>query len=124
MGVTDLTCTRIGQKFKYSQIISPYKVKLMELRELSCHNPTIQMLDSSVLEGWPQHKRDVPLPLKSFWNVRNDFLCSRWNPSPGQQACHSIGMEIRYTPEIAYKSLRHCKNQSLWTYNGILACYD
>ena len=25
------------------------------------------------MEGWPQHKRDVPSSLKSFWNVRNDI---------------------------------------------------
>jgi len=48
-------------------------VKLMELRELNCNYPTMQMLHRYAMEGWPEHKRDVPLSLKSFWNVRNDI---------------------------------------------------
>ena len=43
----------------------------MELRELNCNDPTMQMLHRYALEGWPQHKRDVLPSLKSFWNVRN-----------------------------------------------------
>ena len=31
------------------------------------------MLHRYAMEGWPQHKRDVPPSLKSFWNVRNDI---------------------------------------------------
>ena len=48
-------------------------VKLMELRELNRNDPTMQMLHRYAMEGWPQHKRDVPHSLKSFWNVRNDI---------------------------------------------------
>ena len=48
-------------------------VKLMELRELNCSDPTMQMLHRYAMEGWPQHKRDVLPSLKSFWNVRNDI---------------------------------------------------
>ena len=48
-------------------------VKLMELRELNCNDPTMQMLQRYAMEGWPEHKRDVPLSLKPFWNVRNDI---------------------------------------------------
>ena len=31
------------------------------------------MLHRYAIEGWPQHKRDVPPSLKSFWNARNDI---------------------------------------------------
>ena len=48
-------------------------VKLMELRELNCSDPTMQMLHRYAMEGWPQHKRDVPPSLQPFWNVRNDI---------------------------------------------------
>ena len=48
-------------------------VKLMELRELNCSDPTMQMLHRYAMEGWPQHKRDVLPFLKSLWNVRNDI---------------------------------------------------
>jgi hypothetical protein len=48
-------------------------VKLMELRERNCNDSTMQMLHRYAMEGWPEHKRDVPPPLKSFWNVRNDI---------------------------------------------------
>ena len=48
-------------------------VKLMELRQLNYYAPTMQMLHRYAMEGWPQHKTDVPPSLKSFWNVRNDI---------------------------------------------------
>ena len=48
-------------------------VKLMELRELNYSDPTMQMLHKYAREGWPEHKRNVPSPLKSFWDVRNDI---------------------------------------------------
>ena len=48
-------------------------VKLMELRQLNDNDSTMQMLHRYAMEGWPQHKRDVPPSLKSFWNVRNDI---------------------------------------------------
>ena len=48
-------------------------VKLMELRELNHSDPTMQMLHKFTKEGWPEHKRNVPSPLKSFWDVRNDI---------------------------------------------------
>ena len=49
------------------------EVKLMELREHNRNDPTIQMLHRYGTKGWPEHKRDVPSPLKSFWDVRNDI---------------------------------------------------
>ena len=33
----------------------------------------MQMLHKLTKEGWPEHKRNVPSPLKSFWDVRNDI---------------------------------------------------
>ena len=48
-------------------------VKLMELRELNCDDPTEQILHGYAMEDWPQHKRYVPPSLKSFWNVMNDI---------------------------------------------------
>lgn len=48
-------------------------VKLMELRQLNDNDSTMHMLHRYAMEGWPQHKRDVPPSLKSFWNVRNDI---------------------------------------------------
>ena len=48
-------------------------VKLKELREFISDDPTMQMLHTYSMEGWPHHKRDVPPPLKSFWDVRNDI---------------------------------------------------
>ena len=48
-------------------------VKLVELRELNCNDPTMQQLHRYAMEGWPQHKRDVNPSIKSFWNVRSDI---------------------------------------------------
>ena len=48
-------------------------VKLMELRELNHNYPNMQMLHRYALGGWPEHMRDVPSPLKSLWDVRNDI---------------------------------------------------
>ena len=31
------------------------------------------MLHTYVREGWPEHKRDIPPYLKSFWDVRNNI---------------------------------------------------
>jgi len=47
--------------------------KLKELQEFNSDDPTMQMLHTYSMEGWPHHKHDVPPPLKSFWNVRNDI---------------------------------------------------
>lgn len=44
----------------------------MELRELNRTNPTMKMLFRCATKSWPEHKRDVPSPLKSFWDVPND----------------------------------------------------
>jgi len=48
-------------------------VKLKELQEFNSDDPTMQMLHTYPMEGWPHHKCDVPPPLKSFWNVPNDI---------------------------------------------------
>ncbi|PFX23103.1 Transposon Tf2-9 polyprotein [Stylophora pistillata] len=48
-------------------------MKLMDLPQLNCNDPSMQLLHRYAMEGWPQHKRDVPPSLKSFWNVRNDI---------------------------------------------------
>ena len=48
-------------------------VKLMELRELNHNYPNMQMLQRHAVGGWPEHMRDVPSPLKSLWDVRNDI---------------------------------------------------
>ena len=48
-------------------------VKLKEVREFNSDDPIMQMLHWYSMEGLPHHKRDVPPPLKSFWNVRNDI---------------------------------------------------
>ena len=38
----------------------------MELRELNCNDPAMQMLHRYAMEGWPQHKRDVPPSLSGM----------------------------------------------------------
>ena len=48
-------------------------VKLMELREHNRNDPTNQMLHRYAAEGWPEHKCDVPSPLKSLRDMQNDI---------------------------------------------------
>lgn len=48
-------------------------VRLMQLRELKCNDPTMQMLHRYAMVGCAEHKLDVPPPLKPFWNVRKDI---------------------------------------------------
>ena len=67
-----MTCIKTrGTLFLVSCPISD--VKLKELREFNRNDPTMHVLHTYSMEGWPHHKRDVPPPLKSFWNVRNDI---------------------------------------------------
>ena len=63
------------EHFTYSVItnLPIFEVKLMELRELNYSDLTMQMLHKYGREGWPEHKRNVPSSLKSFWDVRNDI---------------------------------------------------
>ena len=48
-------------------------VKLKGLQESNSDDPTVQVLHTYSMEGWPHHKRDLPPPLKSFSNMRNDI---------------------------------------------------
>ena len=45
----------------------------MKLRELNRNDPTMKMLLRCATKSWPEHKRDVPSLLKSFWDVPNDI---------------------------------------------------
>ena len=100
--LTDDDMHRDIEDFIHSVIIDlPISdVKLMELRELNCNNPTMQMMHRYAMESCPEHQRDVPLPLKSFWNVRNDIqVTDEILLMDNRLQCHSIRMEKRYTPK-------------------------
>ena len=59
---TDVDTHHDMEHFIHSVIIDlPIFPKLMELRELNCSVPTIQILHGYAMEGWPQHKRDILL---------------------------------------------------------------
>ena len=70
---TDDDMERDVEHFIHSAIIDlPISdAKMME--ELICNDTTMHVLHRYAMEGWPEHKLDVPLPLKSFWNVKNDI---------------------------------------------------
>ena len=36
-------------------------------------DPTLQLVKGLLLRGWPEHKRQCPVPAKPFWTVRNDL---------------------------------------------------
>ena len=54
-----MTCIKTwGTLFLVSRPISD--VKLKELREFNRNDPTMHVLHTYSMEGWPHHKRDVP----------------------------------------------------------------
>ena len=48
--------------------------KLIELQEITKQDETMQILCDLVQNGWPNNKLELPICVRSFWNVRNDIF--------------------------------------------------
>ena len=43
--------------------------KVIEIRDATAADNTLQLLRKTLILGWPQHKRSVPEQLLPYWNV-------------------------------------------------------
>ena len=47
--------------------------KLESIRQESEHDPQMLMLKELIIQGWPKDIKKCPLPLRSFWNFRDEL---------------------------------------------------
>ena len=47
--------------------------KLEHIRQESEHDPQMLMLKETIIKGWPKDIKQCPLPLRSFWNLRDEL---------------------------------------------------
>ncbi|XP_033098534.1 uncharacterized protein K02A2.6-like, partial [Anneissia japonica] len=47
--------------------------RLQQIRDATAADPVSRTLAKHVLDGWPDHKADVPDAIKPFWSVRSDL---------------------------------------------------
>ena len=47
--------------------------KLENIRQESEHDPQMLMLKELIIQGWPKDIKQCPLPLRSYWNYRDEL---------------------------------------------------
>ena len=47
--------------------------KLENIRQESEHDPQMLMLKELIIQGWPKDTKQFPLPLRSYWNYRDEL---------------------------------------------------
>ena len=50
---------------------SPFKLE--NIRQESEHDPQLLMLKELIIQGWPKEIKQCPLPLRSYWNYRDEL---------------------------------------------------
>ena len=50
---------------------SPTKLQL--IKQESDRDPQLLMLKKYIIQGWPNDFKQCPLPMKSFWNFRDEL---------------------------------------------------
>ena len=47
--------------------------KLEELKQATHNDPVLQIVQKYIDEGWPEHRKEIPMDIRQFWEVRNDL---------------------------------------------------
>ena len=47
--------------------------KIQEMRQETKRDEQLQQLKKSILEGFPDHKSEVPSSFQEYWNIRNEL---------------------------------------------------
>ena len=47
--------------------------RLAQLQKATEHDPVMQTLKSTILLGWPDTRDQVPIPIRDYWNFREDL---------------------------------------------------
>ena len=46
---------------------------LQEMRDLTAEDPSLQALKQTILDGWPEHRNQLPLMVKPYFNFRDEL---------------------------------------------------
>ena len=49
-------------------------IQVETIQEVTSEDPTLQILMQQLMEGWPEHVKQVPRDLKPFWQLRDDLV--------------------------------------------------
>ena len=61
----DVTIHEISPDFSHIQVEA--------IQQATKEDPTLQLLMQQLMEGWPEHVKQVPRDLKPFWQLRDDL---------------------------------------------------
>ena len=81
---------------------------------------TLQLIVGLVNKGWPEHKRDCPVPAKPYWSERANLSTARGLLLRGQQVVvpYSLQREILASVHDGHfgetKSLERAKSAVFW----------
>ena len=55
--------------------MSPYisHLQLVHIKKATQEDQVLQMLLSKMIEGFPEHSKQLPVVLRPFWQIRDDF---------------------------------------------------
>ncbi|KAI8490469.1 hypothetical protein Bbelb_317370 [Branchiostoma belcheri] len=62
-----------GMKVKIHHIVNITSVKLTEVQEETKKDKELQMLQTQVMEGWPERRNQVEPELREYWSIRDDI---------------------------------------------------
>ena len=95
---------------------SPEKIE--ELKKETAKDETLSQLKKQMIEGWPNHKHEVPQSIAIYWNIRHDLRRSNLQRSP---VSHTYSNETRYAQPNPRKSSWDREMQITSEGNSLLA---
>ena len=79
--------------------------KLPRLQNETEQDTVFQTLKTTVLVGWPEQKSQIPIPLRDFWNYRDEISLHTPNAN---MADHSVGARDKSNGSEASEALMFC----------------
>ena len=82
-------------------------IQVETIQQVTKEDPTLQLPMQQLMEGWPEHVKQVPRDLKPFWQLRNDLSI--------EHGC--VLFQGRFYKPQALRS--HCLKTLHWGHPGI-----
>ena len=79
--------------------------KLPRLQNETEQDTVFQTLKTTVLVGWPEQKSQIPIPLRDFWNYRDEISLHTPNAN---MVDHSVGARDKSNGSEASEALMFC----------------
>ena len=76
--------------------------KLPRLQNETEQDTVFQTLKTTVLVGWPEQKSQIPIPLRDFWNYREEISLHTPNANMAVPECHRNRVESSTAEKVFF----------------------